>query len=325
MVAFIAPITNTGQALSKLKTKRDEERAVWQVKTSDSFFETGHTGKNPKDKSIENHFKLLVLDLDGTLLNKQGTVSEEDKQALARATKAGIRVSIASGRSISACLPVIKQLSLDGFHTSFDGALVSDPESRHEVFAEPISRSMVERIIAYTHDHGIDVELYSDTRLFVEKDNWTANVRRQAFNAQPVIADFKRIEREERIIKGTIVARSREEKAQAEAFRLKFDGNLTFSVNRTPALPDIDFVNILAPGVSKGKALEVLTSYLDISLGEVMAVGDGLNDASILSKAGFAVAMGDASDDLKRIAHHVTLDADHSGVAEAVNRVLFAR
>ncbi len=252
-------------------------------------------------------------------------MSEEDKQALARAAKAGIRVSIASGRSIAACLPVIKELSLDGFHTSFDGALVSDPENKQEVFAEPISRGIAEQIIGYTHEHGIDIELYSDTRLFVEKDNWTANIRRQVFNAQPVIVDFGRIEREERIIKGTIVARSIEEKARAEAFRTHFDGRLTFSVNRTPSFPGIDFVNVLAPGVSKGKALEVLTSYLDISLDEVMAVGDGLNDASILSRVGFAVAMGDASDELKKIAHHVTLDSEHSGVAEAVNRILFAR
>lgn len=289
------------------------------------YFKPRSTRKWPEENRIENRFKLLVLDLDGTLLNKQGKISEEDKQALISAASTGIRVSIASGRSIAACLPVIKELSLDGYHTSFDGALVSDPENGQEVFADPISRRMVEQVIGYTHDHGIDIELYSDTRLFVEKDNWSANIRRQVFNAQPVIVDFGRIEREERIIKGTIVARTREEKSKAEAFRTYFDGNLTFSVNRTPSFPGIDFVNVLAPGVSKGKALEVLVLHLGISLDEVMAVGDGLNDASILSKVGFGVAMGDASDELKKIARHVTLDAEHSGVAEVVNRVLLAR
>ncbi len=84
-------------------------------------------------------------------------------------------------------------------------------------------------------------------------------------------------------------------------------------------------MNVLAPGVSKGKALEVLTSHLNISLKEVMAVGDGLNDKTILAKAGCAVAMGDASDELKKIAHYVTLDAEHSGVAKAVDKIIFAR
>jgi len=258
-------------------------------------------------------------------LNKQGTVSEEDKQALARVVSSGIKVSLASGRSVSACVPLINELGLDGFHTTFDGALVSDPKLNHEVFAEPISAAMVEQIIAYAHDSGIDIELYSDRRLFIERDSWTADVRRQVFFAQPVIADFAMIEREERIIKGTIIARSAKEKAKAAAFRQHFGDNLCFSTNRTPTFPGVDFVNVLAPGVSKGNALEVLTAYMDISLDEVMAVGDGPNDASILSRAGFAVAMGDASDELKAIAHHVTLDAEHSGVAKAINQILFAR
>lgn len=258
-------------------------------------------------------------------MNKQGTVSNEDKKALARVVSSGIKVSLASGRSVTACLPIINDLGLDGFHTTFDGALISDPKLNHEVFAEPISEGMVAKIIDFTHDSGINIELYSDNRLFIERDSWTANVRRQMFNAQPVITDFALIEREERIIKGTIVARTAGEKAKAASFRQCFGETLSFSTNRTPALPGVDFVNVLAPGVSKGNALEILTSFLDIRLAEVMAVGDGPNDASILSKVGFAVAMGDASEELKGIAHHVTLDAEHSGVAKAVNRILFAR
>ena len=77
--------------------------------------------------------------------------------------------------------------------------------------------------------------------------------------------------------------------------------------------------------MSKGRALEVLASFLEISLAEVMAIGDGTNDASIFSRVGLAVAMGNASDELKDMAHHVTLDADHSGVAEAVGQILLAR
>ena len=274
---------------------------------------------------IENRIKLLVLDIDGTLLNKQGTVSDEDKEALARAVSSGVKVSLASGRSVTACLPLINELGLNGFHTTFDGALVSDPKLHREVFADPISAAMVEQIITYTHDSRTDIELYSDGRLFIEQDSWRADVRRQVFNTQPVIADFALIEREERIIKGTIVARSAAEKAKAAAFRQQFRDTLCFSTNRTPSFPGVDFVNVLAPGVSKGNAIAKLTSFLDISMEEVMAVGDGPNDASILSRAGFAVAMGDASDELKAIAHHVTLDAEHSGVAKAINQILFAR
>ena len=276
-------------------------------------------------KSIETRFKLLVLDIDGTLLNKDGTLSAEDKKALALVAASGIKVSLSSGRSALACLPIIDQLSLDGCHTSFDGALVSNPKLNQEVYAEPINDRLVERIIEFIHSNDINLELYSDKRLFIEKETWTADVRRQVFSIQPVIGDFAKIERGERIIKGTIVARSPEEKAKAENLFRHFGSHLSFSRNKTPAFPGVDFVNILAPGVSKGKALEALAAFMGISMAEVMAIGDGSNDASLFSRVGLAVAMGDASDELKDMAHHVTLDADHSGVAEAVSRILLAR
>ena len=264
------------------------------------------------------------MDIDGTLLNREGTISSEDKKALAMVAASGIKISLSSGRSASACLPILDNLSLDGYHTSFDGALVSNPKLKKEVYANPLSDRLVEQIIDFTHDSGINIELYSDKRLFIEKETWSAEVRRHVFGTQPVIGDFAKIGREERIIKGTIVARSPEEKAKAEHLCRHFDSVFTFSSNRTPAFPGVDFVNVLAPGVSKGKALESLISFMGIAMSEVMAIGDGSNDASLFSRVGLAVAMGDASDDLKDMAHHVTLDADHSGVAEAVNRILLA-
>ncbi len=278
-----------------------------------------------KDKSIENRFKLLVLDIDGTLLSKQGTLSGEDKKALARVSASGIKISLSSGRAAPACLPIIDQLSLDGYHTSFDGALISNPKLAHEVYAEPISDRLVEEIVEFSHINGINMDLFSSGSLYVEKETWTSELRRQFFITEPVIVDFAEISRKERIIKGAIIARSPEEKAEVERFYRHFASCLTFSWTRSPACPGIDFVNILAPGVSKGKAVEVLASFLEISLSEVMAVGDGSNDASIFSRVGMAVAMGSASDELKGMAHHVTLDADHSGVAEAVSRILLAR
>jgi hypothetical protein len=74
--------------------------------------------------------------------------------------------------------------------------------------------------------------------------------------------------------------------------------------------------------VSKGRALEALASYLGISLAEVMAIGDGINDIPLLSVAGLAIAMGNAPDEVKAVADYITLDVDHSGVAAAIEKFL---
>ena len=79
---------------------------------------------------------------------------------------------------------------------------------------------------------------------------------------------------------------------------------------------------MIAPEVSKGKALEALVSYLGISLDEVMAVGDGTNDIPLLISAGLAVAMGDAPDQVKAVADYITLDIDHNGLAAAIEKFL---
>jgi len=118
------------------------------------------------------------------------------------------------------------------------------------------------------------------------------------------------------------VVRSAEERAKADSFRLHFKDSLSFSVTKTPAYPEVDFINVLAPGVSKGKALEVLASHLGIALTEVIAIGDGANDVSLLAKAGLAIAMDNATAELKAGADHVTLDVDHNGVAAAINKFL---
>ena len=87
-------------------------------------------------------------------------------------------------------------------------------------------------------------------------------------------------------------------------------------------LSNTDFINIINSGVSKGVALKKLASFLGISTEEIIAIGDGLNDISLLKTAGLAVAMGNAFPEVKRVADYITLDVDHSGVAAAVRKFL---
>ena len=271
---------------------------------------------------INNRYKLLVVDIDGTLLNKNGTISAEDKKALARASDSGIQVSLSTGRVVQASLKIINQLSLDGYHIFFDGALVSNPEKGEEVYVAPISEELLRQIVEFAHRNEINLDLYSVTHYFAEWETWATNIRRQFFGLQPTIVDFNQLWTKERIIKGTLIVFSAEERAKADSFRLHFKGSLSFSVTKTPAYPEVDFINVLAPGVSKGKALEVLASHLGIALTEVIAIGDGANDVSLLSKAGLAIAVDNATDELKAVADYVTLDVDHNGVAAAINKFL---
>ena len=267
-------------------------------------------------------YKLLVTDIDGTLLNGQGNISAEDMKALTRARESGIKVSLSTGRALSACWNIIDQLSLDSYQISFDGGLVSSSSLSEEIYVCPINKAVVRQMVEFAHAHDIDLELHSATQYFAERETWSTEARRQFFGMEPTIGDFTGLWERERIIKGGLVTTSPEEEAKAEIFHRHFGDSLHLSQARTPAYPGVVFVNILAPEVSKGKALEVLASHLGVSLSEVIAVGDGTNDISLLSTAGLAIAMGNAPDEVKAVADYVTLDVDHSGLAEAINKFI---
>jgi len=268
-------------------------------------------------------YKLLVIDIDGTLVGKDRGISTENKEALAKARDSGIRVALSTGRSVNSCRGIIDQLPLDNYHIFFDGALVSSFGSGEEVYVRPIAPAVVREMVEFAHSGNVDLELFSTTHYFTERETWSTQAHRQFFGLETTPVDFTGLWERERIIKGGLVANTPEKEARAEGFCRHFADSLHVSQAQTPAYPDVIFNNLLAPEVSKGKALESLAGHLGVSLGEVMAVGDGTNDISLLAVAGLGVAMGNARRELKEVADHITLDVELNGLAAAIDRFLF--
>jgi Cof subfamily protein (haloacid dehalogenase superfamily) len=268
------------------------------------------------------NYKLLVVDIDGTLLNSRGTISPEDADAIAQARKSGVIFALSTGRAAIASCWVLEELHLDGHHIFFDGALVYDPITEHEAYAEPIDGKLAQEAVDFARQAKIHFDLYTSNRYYIEHDSWAVDIRRNFFRIEPTFRNLDDVCRQERIIKGTVIVRTPEEKSLAREFQEKFCGRLSFSWTMTPAYPEVNFINVVSPKVSKGKALEALCNLYKVELSQVMAIGDGVNDVSLLKKVGLAVAMGNCVDELKSVASVVTQDVDHSGVAEAVKRFL---
>jgi Cof subfamily protein (haloacid dehalogenase superfamily) len=267
-------------------------------------------------------YRLLVVDIDGTLVDRHGSVSPEDREALLDVRRSGLGVTLSTGRAVQACRGILEQLALDGYHVFFDGALVSDPEQGREVYARPVDGKTLVEMIEFARRRDIYLELFTATAFFIERETWATEIRRRFFDLEPTMVNFNDISPSERIIKAQIITASAEEAAGAKKFCEHFDGRLNFSWAKTPAFPEVDFINVVDPEVSKGRALRALASHLGIAIAEVMAIGDGLNDIPLLSIAGLAVAMQNAPDEVREVADYITLDVDHGGVAAAVKKFL---
>jgi Cof subfamily protein (haloacid dehalogenase superfamily) len=266
---------------------------------------------------------MLVLDIDGTLINKLGEISFADRTAISSAKKQGLIVTLCTGRSMAASSKVIDDLQLNGAHIFFDGTRSYDPIKDVEIESRPIDSDLVVEMTEYALTYGVPLDLFSKTRYFVFEENWRTEMRRDFFGINAVVTDFHTIYNQERIIKGGIVVKSPAEIKLAEGFASKFADRLNLTWTFTPAFPGVHFINVVGKGTSKGQALETLCKYLRIPLEQVCAIGDGANDISLLSVVGLGIAMKNSPDELISRAHFVTDDVDNNGVAKAIRKFIF--
>ncbi|MBN1191554.1 MAG: Cof-type HAD-IIB family hydrolase [Dehalococcoidales bacterium] len=262
------------------------------------------------------------MDLDGTLVNKQGLISQTDREALAEAARAGITVSLCTGRVIRACSAVLEFLGLDGPHIFFDGSLVYDTGSGRTIYTQSVPPEIVKMSCEMAIEADVPLDLFSFDRYFVTKKSWRTELRRELFGIEAIVEDFSTIWQRENIIRGGMILNAPGDEKKAREFAEKISESLYLSWSTIPNFPGYHFINVLYKGVSKGRAVEELAGYLGISTGEVMAIGDGLNDIPLLSAAGLAVAMQNAPDDLKFHADYMTADVENSGVAGAIRKFL---
>jgi 5-amino-6-(5-phospho-D-ribitylamino)uracil phosphatase len=264
----------------------------------------------------------LVLDIDGTIVDKDGQISNLDKESLSEVRKSGLAISLCTGRSTGSCIGVIEHLHLDGLHTFCDGALVCNSDQTQQIYIDPIEGNLVKQLCDITNKNNIALELYTATDCLINRETPISAIERDFFGINPRITDFTNIWQNERIIKGGIVTSSPVEEDRVKVLSKEFTESLDFGWAKTPAYPNMCFINVTAAGVNKGRALRALAKHLGIDMEEVVAIGDGNNDITLLAEAGMAIAMGNAPENLKSLADYITGDVNHSGVAQAVRKFL---
>ena len=267
-------------------------------------------------------YKLLVTDVDGTLEGRGGHIASDDREALGELRDCGIGIALSTGRVPLACQSIIQQLSLDGHHIFSDGALVSDGSGEKRVFTHALNDEVVRETVDFARSRGVYLELSTANKYFVEHVTEATIIHQGLMNFKPAVVDFTSIIGQESFIKENLIRVRPEDDAGINDFWRHFEHQLHIERVWIPHYPSVDFINVVAPGVSKGSALEELTKHLGISTEEVMAVGDGMNDISLLSSAGLSVAMGSAPEEVKAAADYITLDTEHHGLAHAIRKFL---
>jgi hypothetical protein len=262
---------------------------------------------------------LLAIDLDGTLVEPMSSVSPAVLEAVARAAAAGVRSTIVTGRMYVGAAPFVELLQVDGPIICYQGAVIADARTGRFEREVALRNAVALRIYAAAKAHGYHVQFYRGDRFYVEERNRYAELYGRITGAEPVVVrslpetfaggDSTKVN----------IVTDPERTPECQALMREVCGGDAYVTRSNP-----EFVEMLDPRVDKGVALRLLAERLGIPLARVLAIGDSYNDLPLLRVAGIAVAMGSAPPELQAEADAVVGDVGHDGVAEAIERFVFA-
>jgi Cof subfamily protein (haloacid dehalogenase superfamily) len=282
--------------------------------------------------------KLLALDLDGTVLDSRGKIPEINRAAIHAAEKAGVRVTIATGRRFRDARPVGLDLGLNAPLITHNGALLKYAETLETVHADLVQTETSLEIIRAGKEFGADAFISVDpigagTLIYDRVSDENEPLKRYLAWAETLHGDeasaavmhVKSLENEmpKREVIHISFSGTCGRMAQMQQYlRNKLGDSVTVLATVYPKR-DFTLLDILPPNSSKGSGLKKLAAIEDIAREETMVIGDNFNDLEMLEFAGTAVVMGNADLSLlEREEFYTTLSNDEGGVAAAIERFI---
>ena len=265
--------------------------------------------------------KLIVSDMDGTLLNSSKKISQKTSQAIKFAKTMGVDFTLATGRMYSSAAIFARQLNIDKPIIACNGALIKKHTSNEVLYEKSINYKTADLLYKVLEECGLYYHMYTQDRFFTKELKYTSlsywNNNKTASDEDKidieVIEDFSNVCTEDYgILKFVAIEDEHPEKLlKARAMLADIKGlELSQSWHNN--------LEIMSENISKGNALKILAKECNINLSEIMAIGDQHNDISMIVEAGIGVAMDNAEQNVKKYANLVTSSNDEDGVAKAI-------
>ena len=268
-------------------------------------------------------YKLLVLDVDGTLLNDEREISKRTLAALLKVQQMGVRIVLASGRPTYELMPLAKTLELGnygGFVLSYNGCQIIKAQNGEILFERRINPEMLPYLEKKARKNGFAIFTYHDDTLITDSpDN-------EYIKNEALLNNLKIIREDEfstaidfAPCKCMLVSDKEEALIELEQH---WEKRLAGTLDAFRSEPY--FLEVVPCGVNKANTLGALLEHLGVTREEVIAVGDGVCDVTMLQLAGMGVAMGHSQDSVKVCADYVTASNEEDGVALAVEKLILA-
>ncbi|WP_238882200.1 sugar-phosphatase [Clostridium sp. YIM B02551] len=265
-------------------------------------------------------YKIIAIDMDGTLLREDKTVSDRTKEAIKKAKELGVKVVLASGRPIEGIDQYLKELNLiseKDYVLSYNGALVLNTETRDVISSSLLYGKDVHKLYDISKKLGVNIHAFSRKNgLITPKNSTYTEVEAKINGIEINIMPFENVAADEEIVKIMMID---EPDILSDAIK-KLPKELYEKYTVVQSTPY--FLEFLNKDSNKGTGIEALAAHLGISKEEVICVGDAGNDHHMIEYAGLGVAMGNATNEIKDIASYVTKSNEEDGVAEVIEKFI---
>lgn len=288
-------------------------------------------------------YKLLAIDLDGTLLNSYGEISSENINALEKAKEKGVKIVLASGRVVKSVETLANELDLDDNIICGNGAVIYNRKNKEIIFNKFISKSKILQIINICEENSIYYNVYTSNTIIGKSLNYNLLFYNYE-NAKKTEENKTRINIVQDIYK--YVQESEQDNYLkiniADSNKIIFDN----IIKRLKNIKDVDvldvghmskkfiehgnqvipveyyYTEVTSSNVDKWSAIQYLIDQYGIDKSEVIAIGDNINDISMIENAGMGVIMGNGAPYIKQKSDMVVSNNNENGVAEAIEKLI---
>lgn len=286
-------------------------------------------------------YKLVAVDLDGTMLNQYGIVTENTKNVIKETINKGIDVIIASGRPIDSIQSIAKEIGSKKYFIAGNGALIYDIQKDEIMYDKFLPKEKVLEIIKICEENSISYNVYTDQTilttglkynvLYYQKENLKKEESKQTkISIVENMYKYVKDKKEERFLKMTIcddnqtvfqsIIRKLRKIEGIEVLDVSHMSRKTIKQGTEERTIEYYYTEITVENVDKWDALEFLIEKLDIKKEEVIAIGDNVNDKKMIQEAGLGVAMEGSTPVITQIADYITTSNSEEGVAKVLEK-----
>lgn len=264
-------------------------------------------------------YKLIVLDLDGTLTNSKKVITPRNREILIRVQEQGVRLVLASGRPTYGIVPLANELRMNefgGFILSYNGGEIINWETQEMIYENVLPNDVVPVLYECARSHQLSILTYDGAEIVTE-NSLDPYVQKEAFLNKMAVRETNDFLTDITlpVAKCLIVGDAGKLIPVESELCIRLQGKI--NVFRSEPY----FLELVPQGIDKALSLSVLLENIGMTCEEVIAIGDGYNDLSMIKFAGMGIAMGNAQEPVKKAADYITLTNDEDGVAEAIERI----